>query len=124
MLSATIAGHIGAQPEVRTTEAGKTYATFSVATIPDLAKKDADNAPITQWVRVITWGKAAEVVADHLSKGDYVNVVGKLSVRAYKSNAGEACCVVELNASDVRFGPKKTKADAGQSVYEDSGLPF
>ena len=112
----TIIGNLTADPEHRTTQAGKEVATFTVAVN---RKGDRDKA---DFFRVSAWGELGGVCMKYLSKGRKVSVVGPVSVSAYKDRDGEARGNLELMAQEIEFlSPRgNTQADPD----DDTSLPF
>jgi single-strand DNA-binding protein len=92
----TILGNLGADPELRFTNNGTAVATLSIATSRRWKDRDSDEErEVTEWHRVIVWGKSAEWVADNKRKGDQMLVKGHLQTRSYE---------VEINgAPSVRY---------------------
>ena len=105
---ATIVGHLGGNPDVRTTENGQQVANFSVA----VTHKVRDNQQ-TIWYRVSCWGKQAEVAEKYLAKGNAVMVEGRLSIREYTTNTGEKGLSVELSATELVLLGNKQDAENG-----------
>ena len=80
-----IAGNIGKDAEIRTTQKGEKFATFSVAI--DNGKDKAGNKRDTTWVDCSLWGKRGEGLAPYLTKGTRVAVCGRASARAHEGKA-------------------------------------
>lgn len=82
-------GHLGGDPELRFTPAGKAVANFSVAVtdrVKDASGEWADGE--TTWFRIVAWEHVAEAVAEHLRKGDKVFVRGPEKVQQYEAKDG------------------------------------
>lgn len=96
MISATVAGRLGADAQVR--QAGsEDVCEFSVA-VDERVKGEKR----TTWVRCTLWGKRGTALAPHLRKGDAVTVVGALSVRLFESKKdGSTQASVEVKVSEV-----------------------
>ena len=73
-------GRLGGDIELRTSKAGKPFASASVA----VGTGDA-----TQWVRVVAFGSAAEHAAATLSKGDAVYCEGSLRLERWMGKDGQ-----------------------------------
>lgn len=94
MISATVAGRLGADAQVR--QAGsKDVCEFSVA-VDERVKGEKR----TTWVRCTLWDKRGVALAPHLRRGDAVTVVGPLSVRTFAKD-GETRVSVEVKVSEV-----------------------
>jgi single-strand DNA-binding protein len=82
-ITAAFTGHVGKDAEVRTTRAGRPWASFSVCV--DSTK---DNEAATTWVRVSLFGDTVEELAPRLVRGVEVYCEGRLSVRPWKDAEG------------------------------------
>lgn len=71
---------------------GLAIARISVAT--SLKKKDGETE--TEWHRVVTFGRTAEIARDYLKKGDRVYIQGRLKTTKYTDKEG-----VERYSTDV-----------------------
>lgn len=78
MKNITIAGNIGKDAELRTTQNGDKVAGFTVAVSDGFG-----NDKRTLWFDVSVWGKRAETLAPMLTKGGKVCVSGDLSTREH-----------------------------------------
>lgn len=74
----TFVGHLGNEPEMRYTPAGKPVTSFNVASNDQYTNEKGETVKITTWFRCTSWGKAAEVHSQYLHKGGKVLVEGKL----------------------------------------------
>lgn len=78
MKSITIAGGIGRDAELRTTQQGEKVASFSVAVDDRVGQNKS-----TIWFDVSIWGKRAEALTQYLTKGSRVAVSGDLGRREH-----------------------------------------
>lgn len=109
MISAVISGTVGKDAEVRVPNMkGDSVASFTVA-----SRRYQNGEESTDWVSVSFWGKRAEAIAPHVTKGSRVAVRGALHVREYEHNGAKRWSL-ELRADDVELlgGPKKDGDDA------------
>jgi len=110
MTQVTIIGNLVDSPELRFTAQGKAVANFTVAESKRV--KDGDgwkDGPSTFW-RCSLWDAQAENLAESLTKGMRVIVVGDVAQRSYETNAGEKRSVFEVTAQEV--GPSLRWATA------------
>lgn len=129
-MSASIAayGRLGRDPEQRTSKAGKTWASASIA-----VQAGDDNA---LWLGIVAFGKAADVLLRH-AKGDPISVSGRLQLDRWTDSDGkehEKLKVVAdaiISARSVRpAGNKKRAKDANASAQSpgvadfDDEVPF
>jgi len=87
---ATLTGHLGANPDIRTTNSGRPVANFSVATNTrwtDRATGELQER--TEWHRIVVWSPAIiDLLARGLLyKGSQVLVMGEIRTRPYTTNA-------------------------------------
>lgn len=101
--SSTIVGYLGRDPETRYTASGKNVTDFSVATSESWTDNDGVKQEKTEWFKVTTWGKLAELCQQYLAKGRLVLVEGKVSASAWTDAQGNPRATLELNAKTVKF---------------------
>src|SRR5690606_5123010 len=85
----TLVGRLTADPELRFTPTGTAVARFTVAT--SRRRKDGDqwvDADTTFWV-CTAWEQLAEHIAEHLTKGAAVIVVGQAHQTSWESEDGQ-----------------------------------
>ena len=101
-------GHVGLQPEIRMTEAGKKMASFSVAINQVYKVAGGEKVTDTQWHRLVAWGKIADITEKLLSKGAEIAVEGRLVNRSYTDKTGNKRSSTEIWVNDfILLGPKK-----------------
>ena len=107
----TIIGNLTGDPELRFTPSGAAVANFTVASTPRAFDRQANEWKDgeTLFMRCSVWREAAEHVAESLTKGTAVIVVGRLKSRSYDKD-GEKRTVVELDVDEV--GPSLRRATA------------
>lgn len=74
-----IAGNVGKDAELKTTQGGDQFCRFSVAVSTGWGDKKA-----TTWWDVTRWGKGADKLAGFLKKGAKVAVSGEISTREHE----------------------------------------
>lgn len=119
MITATITGNVGKEPTLRTTQSGKTMATFSVASTE---KKDGP----TTWVEVVCFDEQADMVSQSLHKGDRVVVTGRAALETYEKKDGSQGFSLRLMADEVGKSlrwPKRQAVAAGVEEA-DEVIPF
>ena len=79
-----ITGRLVRDPELRTTQSGKSVCNFSVAVKRRI--KAAEGQPDCDFFRVVAWEKAANFVQTYLTKGRLVEVEGRMQVRKYEKD--------------------------------------
>lgn len=120
-------GHLGSDPEARYTPSGTMVTSFRMATSRSWTDASGERKEKVNWWRVSVWGKQAETMSNHLSKGMKVMVVGEVEdVRAYTDKTGNPAASVEVKAQNVRFLDSKKSGDPTDnvSVQDGESLPF
>jgi single-strand DNA-binding protein len=72
-----LVGHLGADPETRTTGGGTVVANLRLATSERMKKGD-EWQDHTEWHRVVCFGRNAENASKYLKKGRQIYVEGRL----------------------------------------------
>ena len=90
-------GRLTRDPELRYTTTGKAVCNFNLAVNRPFGDKEAD------FFNVVSWNKIGENVANHLTKGRLVGVVGRLQSRSYEDDTGQRRFVIEVVANEVQF---------------------
>ena len=105
-------GNLGSNPEIRTTESGKKWARFSVATNESYRTAKGEKVTETQWHNLVAWGKVADIAERYLSKGSEVAIEGKLINRNYTDKEGNKRYVTEVQVNEVLMLGEKKSAKA------------
>ena len=124
----TLVGNLVADPELRFTPSGVAAASLRIAITP----RARDNSTgewrdgETVWLSGTVWRQYAENVAESLSKGSRVIVVGRLKQRSYETREGEKRTVYEVDIDDIgpalRYATAKIqKTSRGSSTSEAGG---
>ena len=100
---ATVSGSVYRAPEKRFTSNNVAITDFAL----NLSENEDDLL-----VRVVAFGKLAEVIANEVSKHDRVVVEGRLQLSSVQSSSGAERKVMEINASSIE---KITGAPISQS---------
>lgn len=95
---ATLVGHLGQDPEIRSTERGTRVATFSLATSKRWKdKQTGEKRERTEWHRIVVWNEGlVDVVDRYLKKGMQVLVEGKIATRKWQDQAGQDRYTTEI----------------------------
>lgn len=114
---ALIIGHLGRDPDLRYTSAGKAVCNFSVAT-SEVHGKGQDRKETTEWHSIVCWEKTAENCGQYLKKGSKVYVEGRITTRKWQDKEGRDRQTTEIVAREVVFLSTK---DSGGGGTRDSG---
>ncbi len=111
-----IAGHLGADPEVRFTSTGKKVTTLRVAA---RARKGQNDETI--WYRVTIWGDQYDKMVPYLKKGSAVVIAGELhKPEIFNDREGKPQISMEVTASFIQFSPFGKPGNPQQS-HEGAG---
>lgn len=96
-----IAGHLGADPEVRFTSSGQKVTTLRVAAKARRGGKDE-----TIWWKVTVWGEQFDKMIVYLKKGSPVIVAGDLSKpEIFTDREGRPQVSMNITAQNIMFSP-------------------
>ena len=111
MNQTTVAGHLGADPEVRFTSSGKKVTTMRVAARVRKGGKDE-----TIWWRVSVWGEEFDKMIPYFKKGSPIVVVGEMNKpEIFTDRDGRPQVSMSLTALNVMFSPFGKPDSAGES---------
>lgn len=97
-----IAGHLGADPEVRFTSSGQKVTSLRVAAKAG-RKAGEDN---TIWWRVTVWGEQFDKMISYLKKGSAVMVFGDMpKPEIFTDKSGNPQISMNITASNITFSP-------------------
>lgn len=91
-----LVGRLGRDPETRYTSSGQAVCNFTLATDSSYKSRTGERQKLTEWHRVVMWGKLAEIGQQYLKKGMLVFIEGRLQTRQW---------------DDKRDGSKKTSTE-------------
>jgi single-strand DNA-binding protein len=115
-----LVGHLAADPEQFETKAGKVRVTFPVATHRE-ETSDGVRKEVTDYHRVIAWGKLGEICAKYLVRGIGIYVEGQILNRAYEKD-GERRYTTEIRADEINMLTWKKK-DGVSNISLESPVP-
>ncbi len=110
-------GRLTRDPELRYTPNGVAVANFDLAVDRQTTNQQGERE--TDFIRIVTWQKQAEVVANYLKKGRLVAVEGRLQIRNYETQDGQKRKAAEVVASRVQF-LEKARDEAASSGHGSS----
>ena len=85
-----LVGNLGQDPEVRYMPNGGAVANITLATSESWRdKQTGENKEVTEWHRVVLFGKLAEVAGEYLRKGSQVYIEGQLRTRKWQDQGGQ-----------------------------------
>mgnify|MGYP006286911593 CR=1 FL=1 len=114
----TLVGHVGQQPDIRTTGSGKKVANLSIATSPPW---DDDQV---NWHKIVAWQKLADIIEQYVSKGDRVMIVGRLSYSSWTDDAGNNRKTPEVVADRMLMLGGNAPQKSGGGPGKNQQMPF
>jgi single-strand DNA-binding protein len=85
----TLIGRVGKDPSVHTFDDGSLRAAFSLATSESWKDSAGAKQERAHWHNVVAFNGLAKVVAEHVKKGDLVQVVGQNETREYERDSAK-----------------------------------
>ena len=121
-----LVGRLTRDPELRTLPSGKTVSNFVVATNEFRGDGAGER---TEYHNLVAWDRLAEICGQYLSKGQLVDVEGRLQTRQWDDDAGVRHWKTEVvvNALEMLSGRRRkeyareSQAEAAEvSVVQDA----
>ena len=118
-------GRLAADPEMRTTQSGLTFASFRMAVDRDNVGQDGRRA--TDWLNFVAWRKTAEFVCQYFRKGSTALVECQCQTRSYEDKNGQKRTATEFVVQKIHFcGPKTEQRvdDGGEAPPPGYQQPY
>jgi single-strand DNA-binding protein len=96
MIVLTATGRVGKDAELRSTQSGDKILSFSVGS--DIGFGDRKQ---TIWLDCSIWGQRGEKLAQYITKGSSVTVIGEFGQRTYQNKSGETVTATTVKVMDV-----------------------
>ena len=117
MNQVTIAGHLGADPEVRFTSSGQKVTTLRVA-----AKVRKEE---TIWWKVTVWGETFDKMIPYFKKGSSIIVFGDLSKpEIFTDKEGKPQVSMNITATNLLFSPFGKSESQSSHAHQASPAAF
>ena len=100
-------GRLTRDPEIRTTNTGKSVCNFSIA----IDNGYGDNRQ-TDFINCVAWQNQADFIGRYFTKGMMIIVIGRISTRSWDGQDGRKNYATEVVASEVSFGESKKSREA------------
>ncbi len=117
---ATLIGRLGKDPEVRYTPDGLMITNFNLATDEQWKDKSGQKVQKTEWHRIVTFGKLAEICGNYLAKGKLVFIEGRIQTRSWEDKDGVKRYTTEIVASDMRMLDSKGQSRGSDAPAEEA----
>lgn len=99
-------GRLTKNPEMRTSESGKTITTFNLAVNKNY--KNANDEYETDFLNCVSFDRKAKYVAQYITKGNQIAVFGRLQSRTYQAQDGSNRYITEVIVDEIKNLEHKT----------------
>ncbi|RMF58947.1 MAG: single-stranded DNA-binding protein [Calditrichaeota bacterium] len=114
-----LVGRLGADPEIRYAPSGAPVANFNIATDRNWKDKDGNWQTETMWHRIVVWNRQAELVKEHVKKGNRVFIEGRIQYREWEDQNGQRRFTTEIIANDIQL----LESGSRQGMVSDEPSP-
>ncbi len=111
-------GNLTRDPELRYTPSGAAVCTFGIATNRYYVASDGQKKEETEFIKIVSWNKLAELCSQLLVKGRKVYVEGRMQTRSWETPDGQNRQTTEVVIDDMRI--LDAKKDFESPVDEDA----
>ena len=115
MNNVCLVGRLTADPELRTTQSGKSVVSVNIAV--DRQGEEAD------FPHCVAFGKTAELMAQYLHKGSLVGIQGQIRTGSYDDKNGQKHFTTDVNVTSITFCEKSGQAQGSQSQQGQGYAP-
>ncbi len=106
-----LVGRLTKDPDLRYTPNGVAVANFTIAVNRPFSNNQGDRD--ADFINCVVWRRAAENLANFMSKGSLVGVDGRLQSRSFDNQEGKRVFVTEVVADSVQFLESKGGSSQG-----------
>ncbi|EHS7224066.1 single-stranded DNA-binding protein [Staphylococcus pseudintermedius] len=99
--SVNLSGYISNEIKYAVSNSGTQMAQFNLAV--QRSFKNQEGKRDVDFINISAFGKTAEIINTYLSKGELVNVDGRLQTRSYENKEGQRVNVTEVIVRDLQM---------------------
>jgi single-strand DNA-binding protein len=128
---AVLIGRLGKDPEIKYLPDGTMVTNFNLATDEQWKDKNGEKVQKTEWHKIVTYRKLAEICGNYLVKGSLVFIEGKIQTRSWDDKDGVKHYMTEIVANEMKMldsrgqGQAKANTDAApEAAYSSNGTPM
>lgn len=103
-------GRLTRDPDVRTTQGGKSVAQMTLAVD---RRRGSDGQQEADFLALVAWEKIADIATNYLHKGSKILVEGRLQSRSYDAQDGSKPYVTEVIVSNLEFCESRKQEATG-----------
>jgi single-strand DNA-binding protein len=116
-----LVGNLGKDPEIRYAPSGDAICNVTLATTDSWKDKaSGEKKELTEWHRVVFFGKLAEIAGQYLKKGSQVYVEGSLRTRKWQDQSGQDRYTTEIRADQMQMLGRREGAGGDSPSYESA----
>ena len=116
---AILIGRLGADPEIRYTPDGMMVTNLNLSTNEQRKDKNGEKIVKTEWHRIVTFGKLAEICGNYLAKGKLVYIEGRIQTRSWEDKEGVKRSTTEIIASNMQMLDAKGGGKGQEGVHDN-----
>lgn len=119
-------GRLTRDPDVRTTQSGKSVTQMTLAVD---RRRGSDGQQEADFLALVAWEKLADIAGQYLHKGSKILVEGRLQSRSYEAQDGTKRYVTEVVLSNLEFCESRKQEAVGPaeqfgSTAAQEDIPF
>ena len=115
MNNANLVGRLTRPVDLRYTQSGIAYGSFTLAVTRKYKNKDGERE--ADFINCVIWKKGAELLANYTQKGSLIGVSGPIQTRSYDNQQGQRVYVTEVLVENFDFlESRKNDADGFSNV--------
>jgi single-strand DNA-binding protein len=96
-------GRVGKAPETRYAQNGLAVSSFPLATSESWKDKTGNKQERTEWHNITAFGKLAEIVNQHVTKGMEIYIEGKIQTEKWQDKQGNDRYTTKIIASGIQM---------------------
>ena len=120
----TLIGRMTKDAELKTTQSGKSVASFSIA-VGKTFRQAGEKKEQTSFFNCTAWGTIGEAIAQYCKKGHRIGITGELQQRTWEDQSGERRSAVEIVVRGFQFlQPRKSDDAPPPDGVGNEEIPF
>lgn len=105
MNSVELIGRLTVKPELRYTSSNIAYSRFTLAVNRNFKNEQGERE--ADFINCLAWKKTAEMVVNHLDKGNQIGLEGRIQTGSYDANDGTKRYTTDVVVENITFLEKK-----------------
>lgn len=111
-----LVGRLVRDVDLKYTPNGVAVANFTIATNRPFTNNTGDRE--ADFINCVTWRKTAENLANFMTKGSLIGIVGRIQTRFYDGEDGKRVYVTEVVAENIQFLDSKDRRSDTEKQHE------